>query len=457
MFEDEKDKREGFASHLGFIFASAACAIGLGNIWKFPYIAGENGGAVFVLFYLAFLALMGVPVMIMELAIGRSSRQSIVRGYKNLEKKNTKWHIHGWVCVIGCYMLMMYYTTVSGWLLDYFYKFANGEFSNVSPNDTVKIFNELLANPLEMGLFMAITAAFGFFILGFGVRKGLEKATKFMMVGLLLLIFLLAAYSLTLNGASEGISFYLLPDWERAKSVGLMNVIAAAMNQAFFTLSLGIGALEIFGSYMSKENTLTGEAIRICVLDTLVALTAGLIIFPACFSYGIQPSQGPSLIFITLPGIFLNIKGGMILGTLFFIFMTFAAFSTVITIFENLVANLSDNFGISRKKSVVLNMIFVLIANIPCILGYNVWKNIHIIGDRGFLDSEDFIVSNLLLPLGALVFILFCATKYGWGFDNCLKEINSGKGMRLSPKLKPYFLFILPLMIISVVIGGLVN
>ncbi|SEL50209.1 neurotransmitter:Na+ symporter, NSS family [Butyrivibrio sp. ob235] len=452
MYEEQ---RGSFGSRLGFILVSAGCAIGIGNVWKFPYVTGANGGAVFVLFYLLFLILMGIPVMTMEFAIGRASGQTVVRGYQKLEKPGQKWHIHGWMCIIGCYLLMMYYTTVSGWMVDYFYKFASGQFANVATEGVEEVFGNMLANPKEMGIFMVITVVFGFLVLSLGVENGLERVNKVMMIGLLALIIVLALHSLTLEGAAKGVSFYLLPSWKRATEVGIGKVISAAMNQAFFTLSLGIGALEIFGSYMSKEHSLTGEAVRICALDTFVAIISGLIIFPACFSYNVEPGQGPALIFITLPKVFLNMNLGRLWGTLFFIFMTFASFSTVTAVFENLVAFLTDNLGWSRGKSIFVNCIFILVASIPCVLGYNVWSDLHIIGARDVLDSEDFIVSNILLPLGSLIFLLFCTTKFGWGFDKYIEETNTGVGMKMPHILKYYFKFILPILIAIILIQGL--
>lgn len=448
-------KRENFQSRLGFLLVSAGCAIGIGNVWKFPYVTGENGGGIFVLFYLLFLIIMGVPVLTMELAVGRASRKSAVRGYAALEKPGHKWHIHGWFCMAGCYLLMMYYTTVSGWMLGYFFKFATGTFTGMNTEAVSGVFSAMLADPAEMTLWMVITVAAGFLVCSFGLQKGLERITKIMMLCLLVLIVVLAIHSLTLEGAMEGAKFYLLPDLERASRIGLGNVITAAMNQSFFTLSLGIAAMEIFGSYMSKEHTLTGEAVRICCLDTFVALMSGLIIFPACFSFGVQPDKGPSLIFVTLPNVFVNMVGGRLWGTLFFLFMTFASFSTVIAVFENLLASCIDNFGWSRKKAAVINCVFVLIASLPCVLGYNVWKDLHLIGGRDVLDSEDFLVSNLLLPIGSLVYLLFCVTKWGWGFDNYLAETNLGNGLKMPRLLKPYFQFILPILILVILIQGL--
>lgn len=448
-------QRESFQSRLGFILVSAGCAIGIGNVWKFPYVAGENGGGVFVLFYLLFLAVMGMPVLTMELAVGRASRQSAVRGYQALEKKGSKWHIHGWFCMIGCYLLMMYYTTVAGWMLDYCVKFISGSFHGVSSDSVDNIFNQMLSNPVEMTIFMGITVFFGFLVCSGGLKNGLERVNKGMMICLLGLILLLAVHSLTLSGASEGLAFYLLPDFQRASEIGIGNVITAAMNQSFFTLSLGIAAMEIFGSYMSKDHTLTGESIRICALDTFVALMSGLIIFPACFSFNVQPDQGPSLIFITLPKVFANMAGGRLWGSLFFLFMTFASFSTVTAVFENLLASCIDNFGWTRKKAIIINCIFVFAASMPCLLGYNVLSNIHLIRGNDILGTEDFLVSNLLLPLGSLIYLLFCVSKWGWGFDKYMEEVNTGKGIKMSRHFKFYFQFILPILILVILIQGL--
>lgn len=450
-----EEKKEKFGSRLGFILVSAGCAIGIGNVWKFPYVAGQNGGAIFVMFYLLFLVIMGIPVLTMELAVGRGSGKTVVEGYRALEKTGSKWHIHGWVCVAGCYLLMMYYTTVAGWMLDYFWKFLTGTFQGMSTENIATVFTDMLANPIEMTIFMVIVVVTGFLILSFGVQSGLERVNKCMMLGLLALIMVLAIHSLTLPGALDGLSFYLLPNLDNVRNVGLFKVITAAMNQSFFTLSLGIAAMEIFGSYMSKDYTLTSEAVKICGLDTFVAIISGLIIFPACFSFGIEPGQGPSLIFITLPNVFVNMKGGRIWGILFFLFMTFASFSTVIAVFENLVSSMMDNLKWNRKKSVLFNLIFMMIASIPCLLGYNILSDVRLIGGRDILDSEDFIVSNLLLPVGSLVFLLFCVKKAGWGADEYLKETNTGERIRMSSKLLVYFQYILPVMILLILISGL--
>lgn len=450
-------QRESFNSRIGFILVSAGCAIGIGNVWRFPYITGENGGGLFVLFYLIFLVFMGIPILTMELAVGRASRKSAVLSYKTLEKPKSKWHIHGWFCMLGCYLLMMYYTPVSGWMISYFYKFATGTFqSGMNSEQVSNVFSELTSSPLEMIIWSSIIIILGFWVCSRGIQKGLEKVSKFMMVALLMLIVVLAINSITLKGADEGLKFYLIPNFERVNNIGIGNVITSAMSQAFFTLSLGIASMEIFGSYMTKENTLPGESVRICILDTFVAIMAGLIIFPACFSYGVQPDQGTALIFVTLPNVFVNMAGGRIWGTLFFLFMTFASFSTVIAVFENLVSFLTDTFDISRKKSSIINCIVILCTSLPCILGFNLWSNFNI-GGKGILDLEDFIVSNILLPIGAIIYLLFCVTKYGWGFENYYKECNEGKGLKMPRFLKPYFQYILPILILIVFIQGLIK
>ena len=450
-------KRESFKSRLGFILVSAGCAIGIGNVWRFPYVAGQNGGGIFVLFYLIFLVAMGLPVLTMELAVGRASRKSAVLGDKALEKPKSRWHIDGWVAMFGCYMLMMYYTTVSGWMVAYFFKFLKGDFrSGITADDTAAAFSGLLADPGQMTFWMVVTVVLGFFVCSRGLQNGLEKISKFMMSALLILIVVLAVHSFTLSGAGKGIEFYLIPNLDTVSDVGIKNVITAAMNQAFFTLSLGVAAMEIFGSYMGKEHTLAGEGAKICALDTFVAIMSGLIIFPACFSYGVEVGAGPSLIFITLPNVFVNMTGGRVWGCLFFMFMTFASFSTVIAVFENIMSFAIDMFGWSRNKAALVNGVIILIASLPCVFGYNIWSDLNLIGGRDVLDSEDFIVSNLLLPIGSLVYLLFCVTKWGWGFEKYLDEANTGKGLNISKKLKPYFQFILPLLILFILIQGLV-
>lgn len=449
-------KRESFKSRLGFLLVSAGCAIGIGNVWRFPYVVGENGGGIFVLFYLLFLVAMGLPVLTMELAVGRGSRKSAVLAYKELEKPKSKWHIHGWFAILGCYVLMMYYTTVSGWMVSYFYKFVTGEFkAGMDVDATGSVFSDLLADPKQMGFWMILTVIVGFIVCSRGLQNGLERISKIMMTALLVLIVVLAVHSITLSGAGEGLRFYLIPNLSTVEKVGIGNVISAAMNQAFFTLSLGVAAMEIFGSYMSKDHALAGEGVRICALDTFVAVMSGLIIFPACFSYGVEVTSGPKLIFVTLPNVFVNMAGGRIWGSLFFLFMTFASFSTVIAVFENITSFAMDMFGWSRNKTAIINCIIILIASLPCVLGYNVWSDLHLIGGRDVLDSEDFLVSNLLLPLGSLIYLLFCVTKWGWGFDNYIEEVNSGSGLKMSRKLKPYFRFVLPVLILIILIQGL--
>ncbi len=451
------EERDSFKSRLGFILVSAGCAIGIGNVWKFPYITGEYGGAVFVLFYLVFLILLGIPVVTMELAVGRSSRKSVLRGFETLEPKGTYWHLHGWVCLIGSYILMVYYTTISGWMVDYFWKFLRGSFVEASPGRVADIFGQMVSSPMELMFFMGLTVLVGFAVCAGGVQGSLEKVTKFMMLGLLGLIILLAVNSVMIPGGEKGIAFYLLPDWGRAVEAGLGNVAAAALNQAFFTLSVGQGSMEIFASYMDKKNSLGGEAVRITALDTFVALLAGLIIFPACFAYGVEPDQGPSLIFVTLPNIFINMPMGQIWGGLFFVFMTFASFSTVTAVFEALIGNCMDNFGWGRKKAVYILLPLVFFGSIPCVLGFNMWSDVQILGSKGILDTEDFIVSNLVLPIGSLIFALFCVSKYGWGFDHYLKEVNTGDGMKIPRWLKPYFQIVLPLLITVIAARSLIG
>ena len=447
-------ERESFRSRLGFLLVSAGCAIGIGNVWRFPYIAGKNGGGYFVLFYLICLLVMGVPVLTMELAVGRASRKSAILSYKKLEKPGQKWHIHGWFCLAGCYLLMMYYTTVTGWMVSYFGRFLTGAFTAEMTAEAVSgVFGTLLSSPGEMAIWTEIVVLLGFVVCSFGLRNGLERISKIMMMALLALIALLAVHSLTLPGAKEGMKFYLLPSVDSIRENGLGNLIVDAMNQAFFTLSLGIAAMEIFGSYMSEQHALAGEAVRICALDTLVALMAGTIIFPACFSFGVKPNQGASLIFETLPNVFVNMKGGRLWGTLFFLFMIFASFSTVL---ENIISVCMDTFGWSRKKAALINGLLLAVLSLPCVLGFNVWSHVQL-GGRGVLDMEDFAVSNLLLPIGSLVYLLFCVTKWGWGFDKYLAEANRGSGLKLSPKLKPFFQWVLPVLILLILVQGLLG
>ena len=449
-------KRESFRSRLGFLLVSAGCAIGIGNVWRFPYIAGKNGGGYFVLFYLLCLLVMGVPVLTMELAVGRASRRSAVLSYKTLEMPGQKWHIHGWFCLLGCYLLMMYYTTVSGWMVSYFGKFLTGAFhSGMSTDEVASAFGAMLSSPGEMALWAEVVVVAGFLVCSFGLQKGLERVTKVMMLCLLALILVLAVHSLTLSGAAEGMKFYLVPSMDSIRENGFGSLVTDAMNQAFFTLSLGIAAMEIFGSYMSDEHTLPGEAVRICALDTFVALMAGTIIFPACFTFGVTPDNGPSLNFQTLPPVFINMAGGRFWGALFFLFMIFASFSTVLAVFENILAICMDTFGISRRKAVLINGILIAVLSLPCVFGYNIWSDFRPILGKDVLDSEDFLVSNLLLPIGSLVYLLFCVTKWGWGFDKYLAEANKGTGLRFARWLKPYFQWVLPILIVIILLQGL--
>ncbi len=449
-------EREGFKSRLGFILVSAGCAIGIGNVWKFPYVAGQNGGGLFVLVYLLFLAVLGIPILTMELSLGRASRKSLVKAYKKLEPKGSKWHVHGWFSLAGNYLLMMFYTSVSGWMVDYGWKFATGGFKGVTAEGADAVFTDMLANPAELTIFMAITVILGFAVCAGGVKNGLERVSKWMMIALLVLIVVLAVNSVFLENSAEGLRFYLMPDFSSIEKVGLFNIVSAAMSQAFFTLSLGIGSMQIFGSYMSKDNTLAGEAIRITVLDTFVAIMSGLIIFPACFSFGVEPTQGPSLIFVTLPKIFINMPAGRLWGTLFFLFMSFASFSTLTAVFENIISSCMDNFGWSRKKSTLINCVFMLVMSMPCLLGFNVLSGVQLFG-MDILGMEDFIVSKLLLPLGSLIILMFCSFRFGWGFDNYLKEANTGSGMKMPKALAPYFKYVLPLLLLFVFVTGFIQ
>lgn len=451
-------ERESFGSRLGFILVSAGCAIGIGNVWKFPYLAGENGGGLFVLFYFIFLLIMGVPVMSMELAIGRRSRKSGAEGFREIEKKGSKWHIVGYTSIIGCYLLMMFYTSVAGWMISYFWKFLSGSFSSSMDKSAVSsVFTGMLSSTSDSLVFMTLSVVIGMGVCALGLKNGVEKITKVMMMGLLALIIILAIHSLTLPGAMEGLKFYLVPSIGTLKEKGVLSVVVAAMNQAFFTLSLGICAMEIFGTYMSKENTLFSEAFRISLLDTFVAVVSGLIIFPSCFSFSISPDAGPSLIFVTLPNVFINMKGGRVWGTLFFVFMSFAALSTVIAVFENIIASFMDNYKWSRRKSVVINFISILLLSLPCALENNLLKGVTILGNKGVLDSWDFLVSNLLLPLGSIAIILFCVWKNGWGWNEYLKEANTGKGIKMpgSKAVKIYLGVVLPILVFTVMILGL--
>ncbi len=451
-------EREKLGSRLGFILLSAGCAIGIGNVWRFPYVAGKYGGGAFVLFYLFFLIVMGLPVMTMEFAVGRGSKKSILSSFQELEKPGQKWHLHGYAGLAGNYLLMMFYTTVAGWMLYYFYLMLTGRFVGADAQKVSEIFDGMLSAPGIMAGLMLAVVVIGFAICSSGLQKGVERITKGMMVALLGIMVLLAVHSLTMEGGGEGLRFYLKPDFERMMEVGIFETMVGAMNQAFFTLSLGIGSMAIFGSYIGKEHTLLKESVNIAVLDTFVAVVAGLIIFPACFAFGISPDSGPSLIFVTLPNVFNNMAGGRIWGALFFAFMSFAAFSTVIAVFENIISCWMDKWGFSRKKACLINMILIAVLSLPCVLGFNVWSGFQPFGEgTNVLDFEDFIVSNVLLPIGSLVYLLFCVTRYGWGFENYLEEANTGKGWKIPKALKGYFKFVLPLIILVIFAQGIID
>lgn len=453
-------EREHLKSRLGFILLSAGCAIGIGNIWRFPYVVGENGGGIFVLFYLIFLVMLGVPLLTMEYSIGRASGMSIMNAYSVLKPEDKKWSAHGKIALAGNYLLMMFYSTVSGWMAYYFFNYTRGELTGMEPSAVADYFSELLNSPSKLLIWMLIMVVLGFSICSMGLQKGVEKITKVMMSALLVLIIMLAVHSLTLSGAKDGLSFYLYPNIEAVSRKGLLNVIAAAMNQAFFTLSIGIGSMMIFGSYMDKGRRLLSESLTVAVLDTFVAITAGLIIFPACFAYGVEPDSGPSLVFITLPNVFGSMAGGRIWGSLFFLFMTFAALSTLIAVFENIMACCMDGFGWSRKKAALINFIIVAAGSVPCVLGFNLWSGFMPLGEgTNVLDLEDFIVSNLLLPIGSIIILLFCTRKKGWGYESFLKEANEGKGMKLSDNkaMRFYLSYIVPVLIAFLIIYGIIN
>lgn len=444
-------EREKLKSRLGFILISAGCAIGIGNVWKFPYMAGKGGGGSFVLFYIFFLLILGLPIMTMEFAVGRASQKSPVKAYQALEKPGQKWHIHGYITLIGCYLLMMFYTTVAGWMLHYFYLTATGKFVGMNTEEVTGVFSEMLGQPLVMGFWMVVVVAMGILVCSLGLQNGLERITKVMMTALLLIMIVLALNSFAMDGAKEGLSFYLIPDWRRMKEVGVISTIVGAMNQAFFTLSLGIGAMAIFGSYIGKERTLLGESINIALLDTFVAITSGLIIFPACFTFGVDQTSGPSLIFMTLPNIFNHISMGRLWGSLFFMFLAFAAFSTVFAVFENIISCGMELIGWSRKKSSYVNLVLIILLSLPCVLGYNVWAwdGFAVFGGA-ILDLEDFLVSNILLPIGSLVYLLFCVTRYGWGWKNFKKEANEGKGAKVQDWMRVYLTYILPVIVLFI-------
>lgn len=448
-------EREKFSSRLGFILISAGCAIGIGNVWRFPYIVGAYGGAAFVLIYLLFLIILGLPIVVMEFSVGRSSQASAARSFDKLEPKGSKWHWYKWGAMAGNYLLMMFYTTVAGWMIYYFYNMLTGKFTGLDTDGVTNVFNEMLGQPWVMTAMMLITVLFCFGVCALGLQNGVEKATKFMMLALLALLIVLAVRAVTLPGAGEGLEFYLKPDFNHVAENGIFETIYAALGQSFFTLSIGIGALAIFGSYIKKDRALTGEAVCVCALDTAVAFIAGLIIFPTCFAYGINPGQGPGLIFVTLPNVFNSMAGGRIWGSLFFLFMVFAAFSTVIAVFQNLIAFAKDLTGCSHKKAVTVNLIAIVLLSMPCVLGFNLWSGFAPFGDGStILDLEDFIVSNNLLPLGSLIYLLFCTSRYGWGWDNFIAEADCGKGMKFPKWARVYVSYILPLIVLFIFVQG---
>lgn len=449
-------QREKLGSRLGFILLSAGCAIGVGNVWKFPWMVGQYGGGAFVVFYVLFLIILGLPIMTMEFAVGRASQKSPVRAYQELEKPGTKWHIHGYLAMIGNYLLMMFYTTVCGWMLHYFYLTASGKFVGATTEEVGAAFPEMLSQPLVMIGWMVVVVIVGFAINSFGLQGGLERVTKVMMIALLAIMVILAINSVMTEGAGEGIKFYLIPDLNRMMESGPINVIVGAMNQSFFTLSLGIGAMAIFGSYIGKGRALLGEAVNVAILDTFVAFTAGLIIFPACFAFGVSPDSGPNLIFVTLPNIFNHMALGRLWGSLFFVFMAFAAFSTVLAVFENIMSCCMDLTGWSRKKVALFNTVLMILLSLPCVLGYNVWSDFQPFGEgSAVLDLEDFLVSNIWLPLGSLVYLLFCTTRYGWGWKNFKEEANEGGGMKVRDGIRFYVSYILPLIVLVIFVLGI--
>ncbi|PWL43148.1 MAG: sodium-dependent transporter [Clostridiales bacterium] len=448
-------QREKFSSRLGFLLISAGCAVGLGNVWRFPFITGQYGGAAFVLIYLFFLIILGLPIMVMEFSVGRASQKSAALSFDVLEPKGSKWHLYKYFAILGNYLLMMFYTTIGGWMLIYFLKTVKGDFAGQTPQQVEAAFGALTANPWLILLFMLIVVTIGFFVCSFGLQKGVEKVSKVMMCSLFIIMLVLVVRAVTLPGAAEGLKFYLLPDFNKIVENGIGNTIFAAMGQAFFTLSLGIGAIAIFGSYIGKDQALTGESINVTLLDTLVAIIAGLIIFPSCFAFNVKPDSGPNLIFITLPNIFNAMPGGRIWGSLFFIFMAFAALTTIIAVFENIIAMSTELTGCSRKKAVLINGFLIALLSIPCVLGFNAWSGFHPLGaGSNIMDLEDFIVSNNLLPLGSLVYLLFCVSKYGWGWKNFTTEANTGKGVRFPKWIRVYVTYILPLIVLVIFVQG---
>ena len=455
------EKRESFSSRLGFLLISAGCAIGLGNVWRFPYITGQYGGAAFVLLYLLFLVTLGLPVMSMELAVGRASQKSMALSFHVLEPRGTKWHWYSYIGFAGNYLLMMFYTVIAGWLLYYCVKTIRGDFMGLDAQQVTGEFTQMQADPVIMGIFMVIVVVLGMLVCSQGLRNGVERVNKVMMLCLLGLMVVLAINSILLEGAGEGLKFYLQPNfrnliYDAEGNFSLGEAVFAAMGQAYFTLSLGIGAIAIFGSYIGKEHRLMGEAVRIGVLDTSVAFVAGLIIFPACSAYGVAPQSGASLVFITLPNVFNHMPMGQLWGGLFFVFLFFAALSTIIAVFENLISFCMDKWNWSRKKGVLVNLVGVLVLSMPCVLGSNVWSNVRILG-MDISTVEDFLVSQNILPLGSLVYLLFCVSKLGWGWDNFLAEANAGEGLKFPKSIRFYVTYILPIVVLVIFVLGYIS
>ena len=459
MDNNTPKKRERLGSRLGFILLSAGCAIGIGNVWKFPYITGQYGGGIFVLIYLLFLVILGIPVLTMEFSVGRGAQKSPILMHKELTPAKKAWQGHGILALVGNVILMMFYTSVSGWMLQYFYYMVSGKFVGMTTQaDVGAVFGDMLSRPLVLLLFMGIVVVLGFVVCSFDIQKGLEKVSKVMMIALLLLIIVLVIHSLTLSGAKEGLYFYLVPNFTSMKDAGILNVIVAAMNQSFFTLSLGIGSMAIFGSFIDKKRSLLGESINIASLDTFVAFMSGLIIFPACFTYDIKPDSGPNLIFVTLPTVFANMKGGRIWGALFFLFMSFAALSTIFAVFQNIISCVQDLTKWGKKTTSVVVGLSLFALSVPCVLGFNVWSGFQPFGSgSGVLDLEDYIVSNILLPVGTLLFVLYCTHKWGWGFNNYKNEANQGKGAKIQNWMRGYFTFGLPIIIGVILIYGIIS
>ena len=450
--------REKLGSRLGFILLSAGCAVGVGNVWKFPWMVGQYGGAIFVLIYLFFLVLLGIPVMTVEFAVGRAAQKSPVKMYQQLESPRAKWHWHGYLALAGNVILLMFYTTVSSWMVKYFLSTAAGKLSGLDTAGVSAAFGDMLSKPWGMIILVGVIMVISTVVCMTGVKGGLEKVTKFMMLALLGIMVILAVNSIFLPGAEEGLKFYLIPNVENIKAAGLPNVIVAAMNQAFFTLSLGIGAMAIFGSFIDKKRSLLGESINVAILDTSVALMSGLIIFPACFTFDVEVTAGPSLIFQTLPHVFNNMAGGRIFGSLFFIFMSFAALSTVLAVFQNILTCTQEMFGWGKKKACLIDGIMIFILSLPCIFGYNLWAGAINLGSlTSVLDLEDYVVSNIILPLGSLLFIIYCTSKRGWNWDNFVAEANTGKGVKIRSGFRIYMKYILPLIIAAILVIGIVT